>query len=1478
MITNKELSEVTLSPTKKDYYQIWNELMELADKISERWSPASTNESDPGVVLLKALTAIADKLNYNIDKNTLEAFMPSATQVDSMRKLTEMMGYNMQHYRSATGKVLISYKSSNELAIKDFEYGIYFPKFINLKNEDEDVNFVTLEDFTLQSGQDSREVAIIEGELLECEANNDYIINAMHLDDLNRYLLPEYAIAENGIFITNIADSKESSFWKQEQNLNTQQPGAKIYKVGFDSATQLPYVQFPADIKFLMEDGLRIKYIRTNGINGNISAKVLSKVEKPAIWATADDENIKQLSGEMFVVTNTSAISNGADPESLESAYNNYKKTIGTFDTLVTCRDYMNKIYQMTESDTNTTPLVSNVIVSDIRDDINKATPVSTFNEYGVGYKNVSRPAPNSIEPFDLVIYPFKTIYGLNNKTEYKNSFKFGAENLQKIQAELELNKTIAHNITTPSNDELACIKNYLKLKARITTTKKVTYTEEAELLNNIYKAIYANFNARKVDFGEEIPYETIVKVIKSADYRIKEVSLDEPTLNTAFCLQNGNELPLYDASVVSADIEATKQSNEFYNKLALRNVLAGKIAAFDYDNDFISEYDKTSYPSYINEYGESKTFAINYPVDENEKITAIESHFDVCAAFANRDKTKDGLILNENEVIQFRAPNFKTTKTYPAYVNYFIKLNDRDGSSDAIPATFTTLRVYMSTNNGERWSTLLKEKTNIAEKVAEEKTITVAEDKLSAFKLAQERRGIIFKYTNNTYTAVSTYDEAIDTYYYLPLTDDIFAALNGWIKEQPSLQKPAEGAAAVTLKGIYRTVGVQEKPYGRLIDADLKKYLPAYKFGAVASNNEVLDGFFIQETRENDESDVGTADGLGKDARYAGVPKDGEYELQAGEYLLINYTNSKTDETTNTEIKSVVNQIHPAGTVIRANFNLIDSALYHNNHSYSKKDNFYFEGYNGIEGMFTLGSNEQIEIREIVKVDLNEETMYLYWELNSDNPTLNENPFIFNENYNGKTNNAYTLKEGEHLYYTNSKKQDLVFYGAGTLIVKGSETPELIKYSSLGEVSEEDIMTNGLAAEIPWQAYSLSGTNKGLQIIEHQYISLTEGDMIISINGTDPTADIGNDWTVAVESAEYRFAEDEANTQLPALAITGLDWQVRSRLDFNLSKTTAQCLNKGDSLKIYLANPTTENPVVLEPKEVLLKNKDGEEVPTFVPMYVNANYTCQAAVDTLSIASNLGDVLELKLKISSQTAPRVANNEYLSLNNYVNGDAKYTKYNFAALPVVYTAGDPAFKVNTSIKAPYFGLIAIYYIEDITAAAVEGYQKAYIVAKDEADNQKTLEIFNTSAAGTRLELTPGLNIVKLAALTTSLEFYPDSAKKSTVVFGNLDVITDINSKLDYRNIDQTADRDGYSAELKQLLLDITKIEGANDFYYNLPIQSVNEIDLNTAVIEDKLSSPFAWYDPNNVNRKFVISEIDADYLATGVTLTKASRA
>ena len=182
--------------------------MDLASKISYRWSPADTNESDPGIVLLKAVVALAEMLAYNTDKSILEAFMPSAAQIESMRALTSMLGYSMKFYRSATTTAVIGV--SSKVDWKDYPNGIFFPKFVNLKNEDEDINYVTYESFTLSESNPQQEVKVIEGEIYEASTGSDGIISLAQLDDNNRYILPEYNIAENGIFITNVSDGAES--------------------------------------------------------------------------------------------------------------------------------------------------------------------------------------------------------------------------------------------------------------------------------------------------------------------------------------------------------------------------------------------------------------------------------------------------------------------------------------------------------------------------------------------------------------------------------------------------------------------------------------------------------------------------------------------------------------------------------------------------------------------------------------------------------------------------------------------------------------------------------------------------------------------------------------------------------------------------------------------------------------------------------------------------------------------------------------------------------------------------------------------------------------------------------------------------------------------------------------------------------------------------------------------------------------------
>ena len=67
----------------KDYQTIYPELVDIVSKLTNVINLRQTNESDPMVVLVKLMAFIADKLNYNVDINTLLSFMPTTTQDSS---------------------------------------------------------------------------------------------------------------------------------------------------------------------------------------------------------------------------------------------------------------------------------------------------------------------------------------------------------------------------------------------------------------------------------------------------------------------------------------------------------------------------------------------------------------------------------------------------------------------------------------------------------------------------------------------------------------------------------------------------------------------------------------------------------------------------------------------------------------------------------------------------------------------------------------------------------------------------------------------------------------------------------------------------------------------------------------------------------------------------------------------------------------------------------------------------------------------------------------------------------------------------------------------------------------------------------------------------------------------------------------------------------------------------------------------------
>ena len=640
MINEKELLISGKSYINKDFSSIYPEEIDIFKKLTNRYDPETSNESDPMIVNLKTTAFVADKLCYNIDKNVLENFMPSATQESSMRNLTSRLGYEMKYYNASATDIYIKYTGQAFSQYPDAKY-FNIPKFTEISSADGTVVFTTIISKNYTNRDDSIIIPALQGTIQTLKVADSDIIHLENLNSQNRLYFSESMVAENGVFVTSVDNSKEE--WKKSDNLNLELPNTSCYKFGYDSVNRWPYIEFPSDIASLIGSGLTINYIVTSGESGNVNANTLTTITSDSLFyiLTEIGSNIQDSEGNNvkvdlssdeseLIIKNTSASIGGSNPETIDEAYNNFKRTIGTFDTLVTCRDYANAIYNLYDEN-NVYPVVSNVQVADRRDDINYSNKVLTLDNYGPKYIYSET---DSITAFDLCLYPLNAINSFTADT-YLESFK-PKNNLTYIQESLEEGKTISHDYKELSADDIYAIKNKYKLNVKLTTTYKVTQYERVSIIANVINALIVKFNSRNVDYGEEIPYETILETIQNADERINFVSLAEPEQSTVFMNYSRDEFALNSTT-----------GKEYYLKVLAKNILAGKVSLFDFYDMFNFEFNQSG--------GAVKS-----------ELSYIESEAQITLADGGNPYT-----LQSNEVIQLIGPSFVTTVPYGYGVQY---------------------------------------------------------------------------------------------------------------------------------------------------------------------------------------------------------------------------------------------------------------------------------------------------------------------------------------------------------------------------------------------------------------------------------------------------------------------------------------------------------------------------------------------------------------------------------------------------------------------------------------------------------------------------------------------------------------------------------------------------------------------------------------------------------------------------------------
>jgi hypothetical protein len=1099
----KELSN--LSYTNKDFNAVYSELLDLVPKISYKWDPSVSDESDPGVVLLKLAALMTDKLNYNIDKNILELFPLSVTQLNNARQIFEQCGYNMKYYQGAEVDVSLSLikepeiteTSAEQLHITDmskldkvgYERLYHIPKFTMVSDSENNYVYTLTQDVTLTSRGETAQVRAIQGVATEYTINGEKLITSENLDYNRRLYFTESDIAENGIFIKNKLFDYN---WTAVDNLMIQPLGTACYKFGLSPDGNTCYVEFPTDIDSLIGDGLEITYLRTMGFDGNIGKKFLMQFfVDPSVNRTmatgnallgAGSESVK-LSNTNVYITNVFATTNGKNPETIEEAYLKYERVKNTFNTLVSLNDYTDYIIS--------SGMVSNGFACDRTNDIQSThqvlsvisggTKKDTFVESSktpATYQSAKDPdtsveviidAP-ALSAFDLKLYGLQYTPTPQTPAGYQESFlpvelTFLNEVNNTVYVESsrkDVSKTVAfnnvkciqHDFKRTELDKIIMLKNKYPIIARIIPQYKVTAIQEADIIAKVISALQKELNSQRIAFGEDISYDSIYDTIINADPRIKAIILENINYETyaVYLTANGDER-------VFNEIRIDSESNPPYEYSEVTGSLISGTTYYIFDT-LSGEYVETTHTS--------RQSGVKYYV-------------------RNASQPKVDLWHKFRAEIYAKSVLAGTTQMYEDANQFIYSLKQKD---------FTVLdNVASVTTNAD---------------------IPMYEAGVSTFNTVTVDANENILFTSPNLVREGQYSTYIKRFYFL----------YGTIHKDEDYQLTGDEWIAF----FWKKSEDETEPY-------------YYKKYSAKSNANIVCPTFSIVPDEQLKGETGTATYTytTNEQSYIGTLPDGEHSCD-GYYI-------------NTSTKEMVWSSDEGKRVeVTTEYENLDLTT-------------YIKGFSG--SLYALTGSNQIETKEINKIHINNEkngTRSVFWILNDIKINPNDKSRyceLFNDSsktevIDGKTKYVYTLKAGEYFMYANASKTSLNILGQGTKL----ETDTLGSWSC-PEILYEDLMSYGIPYITENNYWYTIPEGVNVHATEMQFHQLGPGtEVLISSKSTPTTTGLTLSSTptkVVGHTIGYKTEGATEFTYLPEKNTEELAWEVSTMLNINCDKTDLQ-------------------------------------------------------------------------------------------------------------------------------------------------------------------------------------------------------------------------------------------------------------------------------------------------------------------------------
>jgi predicted phage baseplate assembly protein len=304
--------------SSRDYSTIKSDLLARASRIAPEWT--DRDPSDFGMVLVDLWSQMGDVLHYYVDRAAGEAFLPTATQRESVLAFANLFDYDPSSRTSATGTVTFRNSTANDIDL---------PQYTRLiaRYDGTTYQVYTLSATVLDANADTT-VAVAEGTIVS--SPSETLTNSATGADAQRYRLANIGAVNSSVVITVYEDGVTPTEYRRVNRLSDAIPGDRVFILSA-SPTGYTEVEFGTSSRGFVPPAnsvITATYAYSTGSNGNIPAGSVTS------FRDSTPAGVTILSSSVF--------SGGTDDESILTMRGTIPAAIASQNRAVTLNDYIN--------------------------------------------------------------------------------------------------------------------------------------------------------------------------------------------------------------------------------------------------------------------------------------------------------------------------------------------------------------------------------------------------------------------------------------------------------------------------------------------------------------------------------------------------------------------------------------------------------------------------------------------------------------------------------------------------------------------------------------------------------------------------------------------------------------------------------------------------------------------------------------------------------------------------------------------------------------------------------------------------------------------------------------------------------------------------------------------------------------------------------------------------------------------------------